>query len=230
MHRKEITFIFPPEKDLFHLMLSTKVNVSKLALGVATAAAFLTACDQGQKSATTTAAISPNETAVAPGEKIVYVNSDSLLTKYEYFKEVRARLEDKTKKAESDLRSKAEAFQKQVGQYQQAGQGMTNEQRASTEQRLQQQQQQLQALNQSTSTQLATEESEEMKKIYDNVETYLQKLSEDKGYKMVLTYSRGNSAILYGDSTLDITQEVLTALNEQYKTEKADTTKTAPKK
>lgn len=207
------------------------MNVSKLALGVAAAAAFMTACNQGQKPVAGTAATTPaSEAAVAPGEKIVYVNSDSLLTKYEYFKEVRTRLEGKSKKAEADLRSKAEAFQKEVGQYQQTGQGMTNEQRASTEQRLAQKQQQLQALNQSTSTQLATEESEEMKKIYDNVEAYLKKLSDEKGYKMVLTYSRGNSAILYGDSSLDITQEVLLALNEQYKTEKADSTKTEAKK
>nr|WP_255749454.1 OmpH family outer membrane protein [Pontibacter liquoris] len=200
-------------------------------MGVAVAAAFFTACNQEQKpkAGATTAATTSNDSTVAAGEKIVYVNSDSLLANYGYFKDVRTRLEGKSKKAEADLRSKAEAFQQEVGRYQQTGQGMTNEQRASTEQRLAQKQQQLQALNQSTSSALANEESEEMKKIYDNVETYLKKLSEEKGYKMVLTYSRGNSAILYGDNSLDITHEVLAALNEQYKTEKADTTKAKKK-
>lgn len=207
------------------------MNVSKIVLGVAAAAAFMSACQQETKSATgTTATTAAGESTVAAGEKIVYVNSDSLLANYAYFKEVRTRLEGKSQKAQADLRSKAEAFQKEVGQYQQNGQAMSTAQRASTEQRLQEKQQQLQALNQSTSTQLATEESEEMKKIYDNVEAYLKKLSEDKGYKMVLTYSRGNSAILYSDSTLDITPQVLTALNEQYNAEKTDSTKTEVKK
>ncbi|MBF9253798.1 OmpH family outer membrane protein [Pontibacter sp. 172403-2] len=198
-------------------------------MGVAAAAAFMSACQQETKPAAETTATT-GEATVAAGEKIVYVNSDSLLANYAYFKEVRTRLEGKSKKAEADLRSKAEAFQKEIGEYQQNGQAMSASQRASTEQRLQQKQQQLQALNQSTSTQLATEESEEMKKIYDNVEAYLKKLSDEKGYKMVLTYSRGNSAILYGDESLDITHEVLSALNEQYNAEKADSTKTETKK
>ncbi|WP_347159257.1 OmpH family outer membrane protein [Pontibacter chitinilyticus] len=208
------------------------MKVSNIALGVA-AAALMTACNKEQKpnaDATTPATTANTESTVAPGEKIVYVNSDSLLANYGYFKDVRTRLEDKSKKAEANLRSKADAFQKEVGRYQQSAQGMTNEQRASTEQRLQQTQQQLQTLNQTTSTQLASEESEEMKKIYDNVEAYLKQLSQDKGYKMVLTYSRGNSAILYGDSSLDITQEVLAALNEKYYSEKAESSKPKSKK
>ncbi|GAB3814136.1 hypothetical protein GCM10028895_06940 [Pontibacter rugosus] len=108
--------------------------------------------------------------------------------------------------------------------YQQSAAGMSEQQRASTEQRLAQKQQQLQALQQSSGNELATEESEEMKKIYDRVEEYLKKISEERGYRMVLTYQRGNSAILYGDSTLDITTQVVEGLNEAYEAEKAKTT------
>ncbi|MHC2993465.1 outer membrane chaperone Skp, partial [Pontibacter sp. HJ8] len=190
------------------------VNLSKIVLGVALAA-LVTACNNDQKpqaTATTAGAVTADSLATA-SEGIVYINSDSLLSKYEYFKDVRTRFQSKTQKAEKDLQARASAFEKEVQQYQRTGGNMSMEQRASTEQKLAQKQQQLQQQSQTTGNQLATEESEEMKKIYDRVEAYLQKLSGEKGYKMVLTYSRGNSAILFGDSTLDITEEVLSGLN-----------------
>lgn len=198
--------------------------------------ALVTACNTDQKpQATGTAtpsAASTDSLATAGTAEIVYINSDSLLSKYEYFKDARTRFQSKTEKAEKDLQSKAAAFEKEVQNYQRTGGNMTVEQRASTEQKLAQRQQQLQQQSQTTGNQLATEEAEEMKKIYDRVEAYLQKLSQEKGYKMVLTYSRGQSAILYGDNSLDITEEVLTGLNSEYDTEKtaAKSTEAAPKK
>jgi outer membrane protein len=208
------------------------VKVLKISLGLAVAASFLVACEKMPKTEGSNAANS-SVTGEAGTPDIVYVNSDSLLTNYEYFKDVRTRLQGKGQKAEQDLRSQAEAFQKEIERYQQTGQTMSAQQRAQTEQRLQQKQQQLQQQQQSAGNELAGEESEEMKKIYDRVEEYLKKLSEEKGYKMVLTYSRGNSAILYSDSSRDITTEVVNALNEAYsaeKTETADTTKAETKK
>ena len=34
---------------------------------------------------------------------------------------------------------------------------------------------------------------------------------------MVLTYSKGNSSVLYADESLDVTKEVVAGLNEAYK-------------
>ncbi|WP_317173865.1 OmpH family outer membrane protein [Pontibacter aquaedesilientis] len=199
------------------------MKLSKIVLGVA-AAALVTACNTDQKTQTTgtatTSAAASDSLAVAANADIVYINSDSLLSKYEYFKDARTRFQSKTEKAEKDLQAKASAFEKEVQNYQRTGGNMSMEQRASTEKKLAQRQQQLQQQSQTTGSQLANEEAEEMKKIYDRVEAYLQKLSQERGYKMVLTYSRGQSAILYGDSTLDITGEVLEGLNAAYGEEK----------
>nr|WP_262914582.1 OmpH family outer membrane protein [Pontibacter vulgaris] len=192
-------------------------------------AATMFACNNQPKTAAT-GTTAGETTTEAPKEGIVYVNSDSLLANYDYFKDVRTRLQGKSKKAEQDLQSKAGAFQKEVAQYQQAAAGMSAEQRAATEQRLSQKQQQLAALNQNAGNELASEEGEEMKKIYDKVESYLKDHSKENGYKMVLTYSRGNSAILYSDSTLDITSAVVKGLNEQYKKEKDQPKEEAKKK
>ncbi|WP_299821937.1 OmpH family outer membrane protein [uncultured Pontibacter sp.] len=202
------------------------MKLLKLTLGLAVASASLAACNPNGEKATVVSETGATERSEAGVPDIVYVNSDSLLANYEYFKDVRTRLQGKAEAKEKSLRSQAESFQKEVQRFQQQAGGMTQQQAQATEQRLMQKQQQLQALQQSSGNELMSEESEEMKKIYDQVEAYLKKLSEEKGYKMVLTYQRGNSAILYSDSTRDITTDVVSGLNQEYEAEKADTTKT----
>ncbi|WP_238395814.1 OmpH family outer membrane protein [Pontibacter pudoricolor] len=201
------------------------MKLTKLALGVTMASLSLAACKQEpvKTDGSTTTTTSDSTVTAAIGD-VVYVNADTLLANYDLFKDVRTRLQGKAQKAESDLKGKASAFEKEVGQYQQRAAGMSQEQRAVTEQRLARKQQELANLNQSESNRLMSEESEEQKKIYDKVETFLKDYSKEKGYKMVLSYSRGNSAILYSDESLDITQDVLKGLNEAYAKEK-----TAPK-
>ncbi|MFA1773103.1 OmpH family outer membrane protein [Rufibacter glacialis] len=215
------------------------MSISKKLVLLAVLSASFAACKNDQAPKTTTPATSQTaagsdstateaETApetVAPAPEIVYVNSDSLLNQYQYFKDVKARLEAKGKRMENDLRGKATSFQKEVEQYRQTGANMTQEQRAATEQRLAQKEQQLAAQQQTSGNQLAKDENDEMKKIYEKVEAHLKKISQEKGYKMVLTYTRGNSAILYGDSSLDITKAAVKGLNEEYKASKASSKK-----
>ena len=206
------------------------MKLLKLTLGVAVATVTLAACSQNSEPAAVVSETGATQRAEAGVPDIVYVNTDSLLANYEYFKDARTRLQGKAEAKEKSLRSQAESFQKEVQRFQQQAPNMTVQQASATEQRLMQKQQQLQALQQSSGNELMTEESEEMKKIYDQVEAYLKKISEEKGYKMVLTYQRGNSAILYSDSTRDITTEVVQGLNKEYETVKADSAKAAEKK
>ncbi|WP_204282042.1 OmpH family outer membrane protein [Pontibacter burrus] len=195
------------------------MKLTKLALGLSVATVSLAACQQEPAKNDGAATTTTSEASEKIGD-VVYVNADTLLANYELFKDVRTRLQAQATKAESDLKTKATAFEREVGQYQQRAATMSQDQRAVTEQRLARKQQEIANLNQSESNRLMTQESEEQKKIYDKVEAYLEQYSKDKGYKMVLSYSRGNSAILYSDSTLDITQEVLKGLNEAYAKEK----------
>ncbi|WP_317175522.1 OmpH family outer membrane protein [Pontibacter beigongshangensis] len=210
------------------------MKVRNYALGFTMTALLMSACqnDQNKQADKTAAATVAQQaatdttaagdvTGLAASEKIVYINTDTLLTNYQYFKDVSSRLKNKAQKTEQNLRSQAEAFQKEVAKYQQTGAGMTAEQQASTEQKLAQKQQQIQERSQKAGNDIATEESEEMKKLYDRVEDYLKIFCEQNGYKMVLSYARGNSAILYGVTDLDVTPEVLKGLNEEYEQEKA---------
>jgi len=182
-------------------------TISTLGLGLAIAA-LAAACSKQAPQSTTTA---------ANAKEIVYVNSDSLLNGYEYFKSIRDKFEEKSKKAQADLNAKGTAFQREVAQYQQQANGMSADQRAATEERLARKQQELAAYNQNASNALANEEAAENEKLYEKVSEFLKKFAKEKGYKMVLTYSKGNSAVLFADESLDVTKEVVAGLNEAYK-------------
>ena len=190
----------------------------KLAVGLITAGSFIVACNQ-EKPKTTTSASTSTATD-KPVEEIVYVNSDSLLENYSYFKNIRGKLESKSKKAQVDLTAKGNAFQREVADYQQKAQTMSADERASQEQRLARKQQELAAFNQNASAALQNESAAENEKLYEKVAVYLKDFAKKKGYKMVLSYSKSNPNILFADESLDVTKEVVAGLNEAYKKEK----------
>jgi len=97
---------------------------------------------------------------------------------------------------------------------------MAADQRQATEQRLQRKNQELQAYQQNAGAQVQQEQASEQAKLYEKVAEFLKVYAKDKGYKMVMTYQKGNSGILYGDASLDITSDVVKKLNEAYAKDK----------
>ncbi len=206
-----------PMKEYIWQIIDENLNMKKsfnyvtmLALGLVFTL-FAASCSQETPKAATTAPTT---------QSIVYVNSDSLLNKYEYFKSIKDKFEEKSKKAQADLNTKGTAFQREVAQYQQQANAMSADHRSATEDRLARKQQELAAYNQNASAALANEEAAENEKLYEKVAEFLKKYAKDKGYKMVLTYSKSNPTVLFADESLDVTEEVVAGLNKAYSTEK----------
>lgn len=193
------------------------LKVSSLATAIALVS-VLTAC--GDKESKTDAAATKTETAVTAEDKIVYVNSDTLLSKYQYAKDITAKMESKGKAAESDLVAKGQAFQREVQQYQAQANSLAADQRAATEQRLQRKDQELKAYQQNAGAALQNENAKEQEALYNKIADYLKTYSKSKGYKMVLTYSKGNANVLFADESLDVTNAVVKGLNEAYAKDK----------
>jgi len=185
---------------------------TKLTLAVLIAGS-ITACKQG---ATTTATPAPAAASADSKNQIVFINSDSLSKNYAYVKDMDKRLTTKSDAAKSDLQSKGEAFQREVAEYQKGANTMPADQRQTTEQRLQREQQQLQSYQQNASAEIQNEQSVEMGKLYDKISEFVKSYAKEKGYKMVLTYSKNNTSMLYGDASLDVTADVVKRLNDAY--------------
>ncbi|WP_207536260.1 OmpH family outer membrane protein [Desertivirga arenae] len=194
------------------------VSLSRISTSLIIAATVV-ACNKEQ-SKTTSSTPSTTSAPAKAATEIVYVNSDSLVANADFYKDIRTKLESKSKKAQADLTSKGNAFQREVAEYRQNAQTMSADQRAVTEQRLARKQQELEAFNQNASSALANESADENAKLYDKVAQFLKSYAKEKGYKFVLTYSKTNPSILYADETLDVTKDVVTKLNDSYKSEK----------
>lgn len=194
--------------------------VSKVSLGLILAGTIMS-CNQGTKMSNEPAKNDSNaiskESQGSTKDKIVYLNSDSLSEKYQYFKDIKSKLENKVKKAQADLQSKSTAFQREVAEYQKNAATMSAADRQATEQKLARKQDELARLDQTASSSIAKDESEEFNNVYNKITEFLKKHASDNGYKLVLTYSKSNPTVLYADPSLEITNEVIKQLNEEYK-------------
>ena len=192
--------------------------LTKLTLGVMLAAT-MAACNKSKTAdkATVTVATAPSN---AGKGDIVFINQDTLLSQYNYVKDMSARLEAKGKAAQVDLQSKGQAFQREVAEYQKNSGTMAADIRAQTEQRLQRKNQELQAYQQNAGAQVQNDQGVEQAKLYDKISEFVKAYAKQKGFKLVLTYQKGNANMLYGDSTFDITGDVVKGLNDAYAKDK----------
>ncbi|KLT67560.1 OmpH family outer membrane protein [Pedobacter sp. BMA] len=173
------------------------------------------ACQNKDAKTTETKKTDSTSAAVSKSEQIVFVNQDSLLSKYEYYKDLKVKFEGKSKSAQADMQAKGQAFQREVAQYQQSAQTLSADQRKATEERLGRKQQELQTYQQNAGGALQNEQAVETEKLYDKVAGYLKTYAKEKGYKLVLSYTKG-STILFADESLDVTSDVIKGLNAEY--------------
>jgi len=194
--------------------------VSRVSFGLLLAGTIVS-CNQGAKTQNEPSKNDSNavskESQGSSKDKIVYLNSDSLSEKYQYFKDIKSKLENKVKKAQADLQAKSAAFQREVADYQKNAATMSAADRQATEQKLARKQDELARLDQTASSSLAKDESEEFNNVYNKITEFLKKHASDNGYKLVLTYSKSNPTVLYADPSLEITNEVIKQLNDEYK-------------
>lgn len=169
-------------------------------------------------------------TSGAVGDKqIVYVQVDTLLNNYEFFKDARKEFENKRYQADYELNTKGKSLENEIAFFQQKAQTMTLEQARSVEAQLQKKQQDFVAYRESVVQKLAKEESDKNEELYNDIHDYIEKYNKENKYEFVLGYTRGGG-ILFADKTLNVTQKVLDGLNETYKAKaKKDDKKAAGK-
>lgn len=154
---------------------------------------------------------------------IAYVNSDSLLQNYEYFKDKAEELEQKRVKLEAEFTNRAKGLQSEITNFQQNAGNLTMAQGQAKEEELRQKQQNLMQYQERLQQQLLIEENKVNNELYDKVSNYLDKYGKKNNFQLVLTYTKG-SGVLYANDSLNITNQVVEGLNEEYNTADSDST------
>lgn len=155
--------------------------------------------------------------AAGNGEaRIVFVNADSLLEKYELFKQKKEALTKKEKDADSALKARGKALEKEFMQAQQKVQEglMTPNQVQQLEQQLSQKQQRLMADQDRITKELVDETQKIQDELQKSVKDLLAAIRKEKGYDYILSYGPGTGVLMVNDS-LDITELVLERLNQK---------------
>ncbi|MCJ7447540.1 MAG: OmpH family outer membrane protein [Bacteroidales bacterium] len=156
-----------------------------------------------------------------PVQGIAFINIDTVIFKFDMFFDRREDLMAKQKKAETELNSRGSQYEKNAKDYQdKINKGLvTRATAAEMEQGLLQQQQELVTLRDKLQSDLLEEEQVMNRQIIEYITSFLEANKSEYQYQYILGKSFG-SVVLYGDSTYDITQKVLDAINKKYQAEK----------
>jgi outer membrane protein len=155
------------------------------------------------------------------GVKIAYINTDSLVEKYDYHKELRSKLEAKAKTLEADIAQKLEVFEESVRLLQEKAGTMNEAQLQQNQADLGQTQQRLYSYRDQKAAELAQEEQELNLLIRDDMKKVMDEFKEKYGLDYILSFDP-NSIVLTANDQYDITDIVVTRLNEKYGQERSE--------
>lgn len=183
-----------------------------IVIAAAFAVSVLAGCNKEQANAP--AAANQESPAVA----IAVINTDSLIQNYEYAKKISDDLMNKQEASQTEFNQKTRVFQQDVAEFQRKVQnnGFLSVERAQKEQqRLAKVEQDLQELNDRLSAELMQEQARVTQELHDTIDNFLSTYAKDK-YSIVLNNSAINNTVLYCIESVDITNEVVDALNARY--------------
>lgn len=149
---------------------------------------------------------------------IVFIQIDTLVNQYDMFSDLRSELEGKATVIQNDLNKKSRAFENDVKDFEANIQkGLLTRSQAETQQAaLQNRQQELQNYSAQKQMEMQEEESVMINKVMDAIKTYVAKYNKTHQYSLIITTSATTNVIMEGNKGLDITQDILTGLNEEY--------------
>ena len=194
-----------------------KKSFSKIAIVTLTAFAFI-ACNNQPKQNDTVA--SKNETTTTPAsdnQKVAYVEIDSIMIQYTYWKDVTKIIKAKEANIQRTLAGKQKAIQAAAANFQQNVQAnkYTQVQAQQIQASIQKQAQDADALQQRLGAEYQNEVAKYNKALSDSVHNYLKEYNKDKKFAIILAKSGDN--ILYADPAYNITDDVIKGMNQAYK-------------
>jgi outer membrane protein len=184
---------------------------------LAFAAAGMTACNTTGSGSAAGVADSTAHAAAARTGLVAYVQMDSLLARYDMYKELSTSFQDRSTKAESELTTRGRRLESDFASAQDKVQKglVTSIQARDLEAQLMQKQQEFATYRDQLVGQLAEEEQVMLNRIYNSISEYIKEFNKDYRYGMILTTS-GGTPVLHADPAYDITAEVIAGLNAYY--------------
>ena len=150
--------------------------------------------------------------------KIVYINMDTLLNNYTQSRELNEAFLKKLEANRTELNIKVKNFDREAAEFRNKVENngfMTRERAEQAQMDLMIKQQNLQKLQQEMTKNAQREQMEINRKLYDAITNFLTEYNKAKGFQLILSTTLGGN-VLFAQEGFDITNEVVSQLNEQY--------------
>ena len=151
--------------------------------------------------------------ATEGGLKVAYIDTDTLLSKYQYAIDVEKEVREYGEQQRRYGQQQVDAFRRDYENYLQTGSTMTLSQQQAKEAELQQMAEKMQTLEQELLTKMAEKQSAETVKVMNAITAFVREYNAaNQKFDIVLT----KGATLYINPAMDITEEIVNGLNEEY--------------
>ncbi len=145
---------------------------------------------------------------------IAYVELDSLNERIDYIKNKRKELEAEQKAIETEWEGGMRGLQQQRDKFLARGASITQAEAEKFQEQLYTKQQQIESKKQNSSQKLSEKSYKFMDDIQTRLKSFLKDYNKEKNYMYILTSGTGLDYMIYRDSTLNITDDVVAGMNE----------------
>ena len=154
--------------------------------------------------------------AAAKGD-IVYIDLDRILMEYDMANDLRSVVETKVQNIQAEVNRRGQKLENDVKSFQEKlDKGLMPRSVAEVQsQKLQQDELDFNNYAAQKQQEINEEQVVMMNQLGDAIQTFLNKYNEEKQYAMILTNS-GGAPVITANASLDITDDVLAGLNDEY--------------
>ena len=145
----------------------------------------------------------------------LYVDVNLLVNGYEGMKEARKEFQQQERLLQADADSILGLWKNELTKYEKERSGMSAKERQAREELLDMKGQQVSGVMEATKRKIAEKEQEQTAQVLAQVNDFIKRYGKEKKHRLILG-ANGSGNILYAPEELNITDEVLEALNKEY--------------
>ena len=148
---------------------------------------------------------------------IVYIDLDRILAEYDMANDLRSVVETKAQNIQAEITRRGKKLENEVKSFQEKmNKGlMTRSVAEVQQQKLMQQEQEFNEYGALKQQEINEEQIVMMNQLGDAIKTFIDKYNEEKQYAMIIT-NTGGAPVITADPALNITEDVLAGLNDEY--------------
>ena len=147
--------------------------------------------------------------------RIAYVNSDTVSKYYNYAIKIQKTLSTKRTEAENQIKSKYFSYESLVKDFEKASPIMGDREKMEKAQKIRMLEQEIMQVEQQLSEKVTKEELRLTEEYILKTNEFMQEIGKEIGYDYVMSYRVGG-AMLYANTNLDITPQIIELLNQRY--------------